>query len=163
MKGTRIVIAGPQDRRGVYENVYISGTPMPGTIMQLKAATEPVANVFTFEAYDRSADGNRPQGGHAVLVEKDDEGKTYADAYADGDMGKVYYPAEGEEINVLVSAAGTGESDAQAIGDLYIVDDGTGYLVATTGTVENEPFVCRETVTDVAATGTLVRCQRTGS
>ena len=160
MKGTRILITSKP--RGVFEDVKISGTPMPGTIMQLAAATEPVANVFTFEAYDRTADGNRPQGGIAVLLEKDQEGNTYADAYADADYGRVYYPVMGEELNVLVSAAGTADDDSQAIGALYIVDDGTGYLVATTGSPESEPFVCRETVTDVSATGTLVRCQYTG-
>jgi hypothetical protein len=162
MKGTRILLEPEGKARGKIEECYISGTPYPGTIMQLKSATEPKGGLFTYEAYDRTADGNRPQGPHAVLLEKDPEGKTYADIYADGDLGKVYIPLPGDEMNLLVSAAGTGEDDAQAIGALYIVDDGTGYLVATTGSPECEPFVCRETATDVVATGTLLRCQYTG-
>jgi hypothetical protein len=89
------------------------------------------------------------------------QGKIATDAYVTGSRCFMYVPAPGEDINMLVSAAGTG-TDAQAIGDLYIVDKGTGMLVATSGTVESEPFQCMETLADVVATGTLVWCQATG-
>jgi hypothetical protein len=128
--------------------------------MQIKAATEPVGEIFTWEAFDADADGDRRIC--AVLLEKWQEGKIATDAYAANDRCTLYCPLPGDQLNMLVSASGTGTGDSQAIGDVYIVDDGTGYLVATTGDPESEPFVCLETTSDVVATGTLVRCMYTG-
>ena len=68
----------------------------------------------------------------------------------------------GDELNMLVRAAGTATSDSQAIGDLYIVDDGTGLLVATSSGEESEPFICMETVSDVVTAGTMVHVMFTG-
>ena len=45
---------------------------------------------------------------------------------------------------LLQDVAGTG--DSHAIGDRFIVDNGTGKLIATTGTPESEPFILMETV-----------------
>lgn len=158
-KGSNIVVKPRHDGRA--EGI-VSGTPKPGTLMQIKAATEPQNGVFTWTAYNRDADGNRPQGPLAVLDIDLYQGKVATDAYTDGSRCQLWLPIPGEEFNLLVSAAGTGAADAQAIGDLYIADDGTGYLVATTGSPESESFACLETVTDVVATGTLVWCIYTG-
>lgn len=155
MKGTRILITSKP--RGVFEDVYINGTDKPGTCMEIDAAVAAVGNVFTYQAYGTTAasggnfvsnDGDRKA--IAVLMEKDHEAKTYDDAYADGDMGRVYFPAVGEDLNMLVAnVAGTG--DSFAIGDELMVDDGTGKLMACDSDAEAHPFTVRETMSALTA------------
>jgi hypothetical protein len=165
MKGTRILISSPT--KGVYEDIIVSGTPKPGTCMELKPATEPEGNIFTYEAYGVQAasggkfvsnDGDRKA--IAVLLEKDQEGKTYNDAYADGDRGRVYFPAAGEELNMLFeNQSGTG--DAFAIGDEAMVGNGTGKLLACDSDAEAHPFTVRETVAALTADA-WIRCRFNG-
>lgn len=166
MKGSRIIIAS--NMRGVVESCYINGTPQPGTVMELDAAVEPVGNLFTWQPYGTTAasggngvtnDGDRKV--IAVLLEKDDEGLSYDDAYADGDMGRVYFPVMGEELNMLVENQ-PGTADSFAIGDELMVDDGTGKLLACDNNAENHPFTCRETLSALTADA-WVRCQYNGS
>jgi hypothetical protein len=159
-KGNCIVVES--NPRGKFCEGIVSGTPYPGTIMQIKAATEPVGGRFTYEAYNRDADGNRPQGPLYILREDMLQGKAATAAYADGDRCFLYCPLAGDELNVLVSAAGTSTGDSKAIGDLLIVNDGDGTCVSTTGGPESEPFVVMETVADVTSTGTLVWVRYTG-
>lgn len=159
-KGNNIIVS--DDPKGRILQGYVDGTPLPGTIMQIKAATDPVGNRFTFEAYNRDADGNRPQGPIMVLLEDAISGKTKDDAYVDGDPCRVYCPLPGDMLNVRWSASGTGTGDAVAIGDLAIVNDGDGLLIDTTGSPESEPFVALEAVSDVTSTGTLVWSMFTG-
>lgn len=142
----------------------VSGTPYPGTVMQRKAATEPVSGAYTYEAYNRDADGNRPQSALWILLEPGvlDPSKLITDAYADGGRCRLYCPVPGDWLLMLVSKAGTGTGDSIAIGDILIVDDETGYLVATTGSPETESFSALETMSDVSATGTLTLCEFTG-
>lgn len=139
-----------QEPRGRFFDGYVSGTPLPGTVMQLKAATEPVNGMFTWEVYNRDADANRPVGPLVILLEDHLQGKGITDAYETGKVGHFYVPLPGDELLlVLQDVAGTG--DTHAIGELLIVDDGTGELIATTGTPEIEPFVCLETLAALAA------------
>lgn len=158
MKGTEILLS--ENPKGVFKEGTISGTPSPGTVMQISAAVEPIGGRHQWEVYAPGTDGN--QRLIAVLLPDRLQGKLHTDAYANGDRGFLYCPVAGEELNMLVSAPGTGTGDAVAIGDLFIVDTGTGLLVATTGTPESEPFQCLETVSDVVSTGTLVWCMFTG-
>jgi hypothetical protein len=156
-KGNKILIRG--DLEAHKEEIIVSGTPKPGTVMQLTAATEPSGGIFTYEAFNRDADGDNNE--IAVLLENESQGGLATDAYASGDRARIYYPQHGDELNMLVAnVEGTG--DSFAIGDLLMVDDGTGKLIATTGTPEREPFKVRETVAAIAA-DTLVRCLYTGS
>lgn len=146
--------------KGRFKTGIISGTPKPGTVMQLSAAVEPVGGNHTWVVYNRDADANRPVGGFAVLLEDENQGRTVADAYVTGTLGRLYWPIPGDELLMLVAnIAGTG--DAFAIGDLLIVDDTTGKLVATTGTPETEPFTVMETMAALTA-DTLVHCMYTG-
>lgn len=150
MKGTRILVSSPL--RGVFEDVIVSGTPKPGTCMEIVPATEPVGGCFTYAPYGTQAasggkfvsnDGDRKA--ICVLLENDAEGKTYNDAYASGQRGRVYYPAPGEQLNMLVAnIPGTG--DSFAIGDEMMVDDGTGKLIACDSDAEAHPFTILETV-----------------
>lgn len=158
MKGTKILLSA--EPRGVFLEGPVSGTPKPGTVMQIKAATEPIGGAFTWEAFDAGADGD--QRLIAVLLEDRLQGRTYADAYADGERGFLYIPIAGEEFNMLVAAPGTGTSDSVAIGDLLIVNDGDGLLIDTTGDPQSEPFIALETLTDVVLGGTLCHVMYTG-
>jgi hypothetical protein len=158
-KGNGIIVSA--NPRGVFLEGLISGTPKPGTVMQISAATEPVGGRYQWEAYNPDADGN--QRIIAVLLPDELQGKTAADAYVTGTRGFLYCPVPGEELNMLVKdVAGTGENFA--IGDLFIVDDGTGKLVDTTGTPEAEPFICLETIAAATAIAAdhLVHCMFTG-
>jgi len=153
--GTIIVSSNPLGR---FDEVILSGTPKPGTLLTIVAATEPVAGKFTAEPYNRAADGNRAP--ICVLLENELEGKDITDAYVTGMQARVYYPAMGELLQMLVANI-AGTSDAFAIGDLLIANDGDGKLIATTGTPESEPFMCMET--QAALTEDLhVLCQYTG-
>lgn len=136
----------------------ISGTPKPGTCMQIKASTEPVNGKHTWEVYNRAADGNRYLV--AVLLEDSLQGKTVSDAYVSGTQGRLYCPVPGDELNMLLQdVSGTG--DSHAIGEQLIIDDGTGTLIATTGTPEAEPFILLETLSALSADA-LAHCMFTG-
>lgn len=157
VSNTTIVLT-PEPRGRFLEGIC-SGTPKPGTVMQVKAATEPVGGKHTWEVYDAAADGN--QRLIAVALEDALQGKTVSDAYVSGDQIFLYCPLPGDELNMLVANI-AGTSDTFAIGDIMIVDDGTGKLVATTGSPESEPFVVMETVSTALTADALVHCIFTG-
>ena len=84
-RGNEIVLTSPYGRK--MEGI-IDGTPKPGTIMQIKAATAAVGGRLTWEVYNRDATGNRPQGPIAVLDIDHLQGRTADDAYVlDADAG----------------------------------------------------------------------------
>lgn len=165
MKGTRILITSKP--RGVFEDVFVVGTPKPGTVMEIEPTTEPLNGIFHYAVYGTQAgsggqyvsnDGDRKA--IAILLEKDQEGKIYSDAYVDDDMGRVYWPAMGEQVNMLVEdVAGTG--DDFAIGEEMMVDDGTGKLLTADSDAEAHPFTSLETVTDPTADH-LIWCRFNG-
>ena len=112
--------------RGRFINGYIDGTPKPGTVMQIKAATEPVGNRFTFTAYAPGSDGDNPKGPIFMLCEDRLQGYTVDDAYVAGTMGLLYAPLPGDELlGLLADVAGT-DTDTYAIGDLFMIDNSTG-------------------------------------
>jgi hypothetical protein len=155
MKGTKILVTSKP--RGVFEDVYITGTPKPGTVMMITAATAMVGGVFNASVYT-GTDGARTA--IAVLLERDQDGSIYSDAYAAGEMGRLYFPLPGEKLNMLFEDVG-GTGDDFAIGDIMMVDSGTGKLLATSGSIESEPFQCLEAVTDPMADH-WVMCMATG-
>ena len=155
MKGTRIIISSPC--RGIVEHCYVTGTPKPGTLMELTPETAAIGNVFDYSIYGTTAasggkfvsnDGDRKA--IAVLLEKDQECETYDDAYADGDMGRVYFPQVGELLNMLVANI-EGTSDSFAIGDEMMAEDGTGKLLACDSDAEAHPFTVLEVVAALTA------------
>lgn len=156
-QGNKIVVSSP--KRGITEEFILSGTPKPGTAMQIAATTEPVSNTFTCEVFNADADGDRRVV--MVLLEDDLSGVNATTAFATGSRVKCYTPAAGEYLNMLVkNIAGTG--DTFAIGDVLIIDDTTGKLIATTGDPESEPFIVMETKAAALLTDTLVYCKYTG-
>lgn len=151
-----IILVTPE--RGVRLEGTISGTPSPGTVMQIQAGTAAVNGRFTWEVYNAAADGD--QRLIAVLLPNKLEGKLTTDAYVTGTRGFLYCPAMGETLNMLVAdVSGTG--DDHTIGEIFMVDDGTGLLITTTGSPESEPFVCLEASTDPTANA-LLECIFTG-
>lgn len=160
MKGNEILISAEPNGRFIEGFVY--GTPKPGTCMQIKAATEMVGGRFTWEAFNADADGN--QRLVAVLLPDALRGKLYSEAYVSGDRCFLYCPLPGDELNMLVTDINTGTSDTFAIGDLLMIDDGTGKLIDTTGTPESESFICLETYADPTSTQTdfWLHCMFTG-
>jgi hypothetical protein len=131
--------------RGRFFDGYVEGALRPGTICQIKAATEPIGGRHTWQVYDRAADGDRPAGPIVILLEQNIIGRGITDAYASGSMGHFYVPLPGDELlAILGDVSGTG--DAHTIGEVLMVDDGTGELVVTTGTPQSAPFMCLETL-----------------
>ena len=150
MKGTRILITSKP--RGVFEDVYVNGTPKPGTVMEIDAAIEPIGGVFQYQAYGVTAassgqyvtnDGDRKD--IPVLLERDQDGGIYSDAYVSGEMGRVYWPAMGEQVNMLIKdVSGTG--DTFTIGEELMVEDGSGKLLTADSDAEAHPFTLLETI-----------------
>ena len=150
-QGNRIVIDGDAGRGKYTEGIIATGeTPKPGTILQLDASVATAGGRHTWKIYDRDADGDRPAGPYAVLREDIFQGKGVSDAYAAGDRCFLYVPLPGDELNLLyLNLAGTG--DDHALGEIGMVDDGTGKIIVTTGTPESEVCVLLEAVTDPTA------------
>ena len=160
MRGTKIIVSA--EPKGVHvEGIIATGqTPKPGTIMQLDVSVALNNGRHTWKIYDADADSGRPKGPYIVLIEDYLRGKTYDDAYAAGDRAFGFIPYAGDEFNLrLLDIAGTGDDHTK--GEMLIVDDTTGKLIATTGTPETEVAVLLETVTDPVA-DTLAWCQWTG-
>lgn len=155
--GNEIVLSVPP--KGAFFEGKISGTPKPGTVMQVKSGVEMELGRFTFEVYNQASDGTR--AGIFVLLPDHLQGKTADDAYVDGSRGFLYAPVMGEELNMRIQdQSGTGATSDYLIGDRLMVDDGTGLLIddSTGGSV---PFVLLETITDLTA-DYLAHVQYTG-
>lgn len=142
-----IILSG--DPQGRFHEGTITGTPKPGTIMQIDVSEGINDNGrFTWEAFNRSADGDFPAGPLAILLPKM-EGNELT-AYVTGDHGYLYTPAEAEEFNLLLADV-AGTADDHVFGELLMVDDGTGKLIAETGSPEHVPFMLCEDVTNPTA------------
>lgn len=155
-KGNSIIVSS--EPRGVFIEGIITGTPKPGTVMQVDVSEDEVGGRLSWEVYNADADGNSRM--IAVLLEDRLQGKLMADAYVTGTRGFLYVPAAGEMLNMLVADVG-GTADTVTRGQLYIVDDGTGLLVNTTGTPEAESFMAAESAAALTA-NTHIACFFTG-
>ena len=131
-----------------------SQTVYPGTIMTMKLATAAVQGKFTYQPYNRDADGNNAM--MFVLLEDYLQGKTIADAYTDGARIRMVVPLPGDEFLLRFGNA-SGTADDVAIGAMLIADDGTGEVIPTTGSPEYECAIALETLTDPTA-DTALHC-----
>lgn len=169
--GNRILMT--PDPKGRFEEIIISGTPKPGTFMNIKGSVSPIggnpsgAGRFTYEpagttaasgSKGMSADGDRIAVG--ILLAPGESAASpgtgiATTAYADGDRGMIYWPQNGDLMNVLYqNQSGTG--DDVTIGDKGIIDDGTGKVLVSTGSPESEPIEFREALTDPTADALLL-------
>lgn len=133
-RGTEVIITG--NPRGVFLEGTIVGTPLPGTIMEMAV---PFANngQHSYQQYQPGTDGQRRK--IIILLTDSMQGKGLSDAYVSGSFGFMYVPVAGEEFNMLLQdVAGTG--DVHPALETLIVKNGTGKLIATTGTPQSEPF-----------------------
>ena len=154
-KGNNILLAC--EPKGRFIEGIISGTPKPGTVMQLQATTAPIGGRFTYEVYNPSAD-NDPRE-IIVLLEDNLQGFSMTSAYVTGTQGRLYVPLPGEELNMLVAdVAGTG--DTHTIGDRMGVVHGTGKLAVQSTSANPASFQLLETVAAPVA-DTLLFCMRT--
>jgi len=153
-KGNEIVVSG--NPKGVFLEGTVDGTPKPGVVMQINAAVEPVGGRHDWTEYDTASSGD--QRLVAVLLPDSLQGKAADAAYVDGDRCFLYCPVAGEELNMLADDDGT---PAFAIGDVLILKDTVGKVIATTGTPESEPFIVLETKSAISA-DTLIHCIYTG-
>ena len=156
-KGNEILLSA--NPRGVFLEGYVNAALQPGIVCQIDVS-EGLGDDgrADWEAYNTAADGE--QRLIAVLLPDQLKGKLATDAYASGDRCFLYVPCPGEELNMLLlDIAGTG--DDFAFGDILMVNDGDGKLIATTGSPESEPFQLMEVVTDPVA-DTLAHCIYTG-
>ena len=157
MKGTRIIVTSKP--RGVFEDVYITGTPQPGICMEITPATDAVGGLFNYSpagttAYDGGQymenDGDRKA--IAILLEYDQEGGIYSRAYVSGELGRIYWPAMGEQFNMRIGdQSGTGTGEDYIIGTQLMIDNTTdiGSLFRGDDNAEAHPFTCLEANADV--------------
>lgn len=154
-KGKNIVASGSP--RGVFRDVLISGTPYPGMILQMKAAVAEVQGKMTYEVRGTTAGSkgeiavycpDELQGAVGVGAALTPGGNALGDIAVTGQIGRVYFPVMGEELNLVVgSVAGT--ADDVAIGDLFGVNN-DGKLKANSS-YTSAPFKACEVITDPTA------------
>lgn len=148
-KNTIVAEAEPQGK--VIEGI-ISGTPLPGTMMQIQAGTVDVNGTWTFEALNQNAGAGATNDQRLcmILMEDDLQGGVVSQAYVSGRRGKMYCPLPGEVVNILVAdVAGTG--DIHTVGDRVVATLGTGKF-ATQGTSANtSQFTLLESTTALTA------------
>ncbi len=147
-RGNRIVVN--PDAKGAYEWGYVATAEYPGTIMQIDPSVALKAGKHTWVPYNRDADGDRPKGPFAVLVEDLYQSRAATTALTAGEIAKMYIPLPGDELNLLFFNQ-TGTADDIALGDLLIVDDGTGKVFKSASTPETEVAVALEAIVDPVA------------
>lgn len=157
-RGNEIVVTA--DPKGHFEEVIVSGTPKPGTVMEFKHGTalsgdgkwtfEPAGTTAASGVQGMSGDGVRLPIAVLTNLIGAERGLTNDDARTSGTREMLYFPVPGEELNMIIENQ-SGTADDFAIGDKLIVDDGTGKLLISAGSVESEPFICLETLTDLTA------------
>lgn len=166
MKGSTIIVsANPQ---GKFLEGTIVGTPKPGTMMQIKAGTEPTNGRHSWEPYGTTSNGGDGAPRMlAILLEDAEQGFTYDTAFVTGKRGRLYVPIPGEELNVRrneISGTGSATEDI-SIGERFLIVDGTGKIspvaVGLIASPVSYPFYSLETMTDPLAEN-LLWCQVTG-
>lgn len=150
----KILISPPGGYGRITEGV-VDGAYMPGTCLTVKAGTNPVNGRFTYEAWNRAADGNRAMT--YVLLEDYLQGKGVDEAYLAGKRGFIYPPKAGDLLQLLVASGQT-----VAIETYLIIDDGTGKLITGAGTEQSEAFVARESSGGALGADTLILVECTG-
>lgn len=159
MKGNDIILNASTLKK--VEGI-ISGTPKPGTMMQVKAATVAIGGRLTYEIYAPAAGDGAPR--ELLILDIDYlQGKTVSDAYVSGTRGFLYALRTGDEVNVRkadISGTGSATEDV-AVGDRFLIVDGTGMISKVAVGVVNAgavyPFTAQETFVDQQAE-TLVHC-----
>lgn len=153
-RGSQIIVSS--NPKGVFMEGIIYGTPVPGTLIQVRAAALGGDGRHTWEPA-APVDGDGKQALVAVLDADWDQGQLATSAYVTGTRCFIYIPIAGEEVNVLLGEV-AGTANSYAIGDQVMMDAEDGILVPnSTGTFR--PFTVLETVTQVSGSH-LTWCMR---
>lgn len=150
-RGSNQIIVSSEPAGKFQEGFVKSGeTFYPGMIVQKDPSVVLRQGRHTYKIYNRDADGDNPAGPHWVVLPDYLRGGLVTDSFAAGERCFLYAPLPGDELNLLVkNIAGTG--DDHAVGEILMVDDDTGKLVATTGSPEREVCQLLEAITDPTA------------
>lgn len=160
-RGSNVIIVSSEPQGKFTEGlVKAAQTFYPGMIVQRDASVALVSGRHTYKIYDRAADGDQPEGAFWVVLNDYLRGGPVTDSFAAGERCFLYSPVAGEELNLLVLNL-SGTADDHALGEILVVDDGTGKLIATTGSPETEVAQLLEAITDPTA-DTLAWVQWTG-
>lgn len=158
-RGNTIIVSGHFQGRKMTGK--ITGTPKPGTVMQIDVSeTIDANNRFTWEVFT-ATDGVRPFSGCPVLLEKPGSSFLMTRAYVTTEECQVYYPLHGDELNMIVADDASTTTEDHLFGDKYMVDSGTGKLI-NPSSEESEPFTGLEAVTN-QADDYLMHCLYTGN
>lgn len=141
--GSEILVAGDATRLEGY--VATGVTCYPGQVLQIDPTVALKNGRHTWKLYAPGADGDKPIGPFAIVDIDFMQGKTQGSAYAAGERVFLLVPEAGAELNVLLADI-AGTADAHAAGEVLIVDNGTGKMIATTGTPESKPFILLEAI-----------------
>lgn len=161
MNGQKIIVSA--EPRGRQFSGIVSGTPKPGTVMEIVPGTLSIGGRFTYRASSK-ADGI-PRN-IIVLLEDDDQGFGASQAYVTGTPCKLYCPARGEELNMLLRReAGTGTAGTSTVGDELEVDGASGMLQAAQTQAANKcrPFTLLEHLGVALTADTLIWVMFNGS
>jgi hypothetical protein len=138
MQGYEIVASA--NPKGNFESIFVSGTPLPGTFMEIVPAVAKQGGRFTYRARSSAAGSTGPV---AILEADSKQGVLPGTAYTSGSPARIYWPIHGEELNALLEeSAGTGTSGEENIGDrLAISSDG---MLQAAGGATSAPFYLLE-------------------
>jgi hypothetical protein len=154
-KGNDIVVNG-MFGKGRYTSFFngTGGDLYPGSIVQIDPTVALRGGQHTVVFYNRDADGDQPKGDLILVTHEMQKtiGKLATDAIPSGEMFQGYSPLPGDDVNLLLADANTGTTTEDIAADtMLMVDDGTGKLVATTGSPEQEVAVTLEATNNMAA------------
>lgn len=159
-RGNSIIVSANPPENFTEGYIAAGQTPKPGQVLQIDPTVALKGGRHTWKIYNRGADGKRPAGPIGVLLEDAKIGRTVSDAYAAGEFAPIHIPRAGEELNMLLGDV-AGTADDHLAGEVLMIDDTTGKLVATTGSPQTESFILMEAVVDPVA-DTLVWVQYSG-
>lgn len=157
-RGNETIVSSQPNGKKTEGIVKTGETHYPGMVVEIDPTVALVQGRHTYKIFAGS-DGENPLGAIWVVTNELNAmiGKLQTEAYAAGERMSLYSPMAGDELNMLVKNE-TGTADDHSAGEKLMVDGGTGMLIPTTSTPENEPFVLLEAITD-PTTDTLAWCQ----
>lgn len=151
MRGANQIIVSSEPGGKFMEGFVKTGeTFYPGMIVQRDASVALRQGRHTYKIYAPGADGEQPLGPFYVVLNDYLAGGLVTDSFAAGERCFLYTPVPGDELNLLLLNI-SGTADDHALGEKLMVDNGTGKLIATTGSPETEVAELLEAVTDPTA------------
>lgn len=162
MLNSTILLAS--EPHGIFLEGIVSGTPYPGTVMEIQNATAPINGEFTWQVYGTNAGmSDADPRLRAVLLEDKLQGFSYVSPYVAGQKCFLYCPIPGEMMNMMVAGqVGTGSANAFTIGERFIPHASTGLLIKESTSATIAPFMCLEHIDLTPDQQGLVWCMYTG-